>query len=142
MKFIFIKSQEKEEVIVYAKKKDGLVLSIENLCNQDNKITGYQEGIIKELNPYDIECFMTSNDKVYAITENAKYQVKKRLYELENIIDDTFIYINQGCLANINLIDRFDASIGGTLIIIFKSGYKDYVSRRQLKKIKERLGIK
>ena len=123
MKFIFIKSQEKEEVIVYAKKKDGLVLSIENLCNQDNKITGYQEGIIKELNPYDIECFTTSNDKVYAITKNAKYQVKKRLYELENIIDDTFIYINQGCLANINLIDRFDASIGGTLLIIFKSGY-------------------
>ena len=58
------------------------------------------------------------------------------------MIDDTFIYINQGCLANINLIDRFDASIGGTLLIIFKSGYKDYVSRRQLKKIKERLGIK
>ena len=73
MKFIFIKSQEKEEVIVYAKKKDGLVLSIENLCNQDKKITGYQEGIIKELNPYDIECFTTSNDKVYAIMKNAKY---------------------------------------------------------------------
>ena len=142
MKFIFIKSQEKEEVVVYAKKKDGLVLTIENLCNQDKKITGYQEGIIKELNPYDIECFTTSNDKVYAIMKNAKYQVKKRLYELEDIVGDTYIYINQGCLANINLIDRFDASIGGTFLIIFKSGYKEYVSRRQLKNIKERLGIK
>ena len=45
-------------------------------------------------------------------------------------------------LANFNRIDHFKASIGGALLIIFKSGYKDYVSRRRLKLVKERLGLK
>ena len=40
------------------------------------------------------------------------------------------------------MIDRFNASIGETLLVIFKSGYKDYVSRRQIKNVKERMGIK
>ena len=52
------------------------------------------------------------------------------------------MYINQGCLVNIDKIDHFDASISGNLIIYLKSGYKDYVSRRQIKNVKERIGIK
>ena len=58
------------------------------------------------------------------------------------MLKDSFVYINQGCLANLKMIDHFDASIGGTLMVVFKSGYKDFVSRRQLKNIKERIGIK
>ena len=64
------------------------------------------------------------------------------MYELYELFSDRFIYINQGCLANIKYIDSFDASFSGSLIVIFKSGHKDYVSRRQVKNIKERLGIK
>ena len=40
------------------------------------------------------------------------------------------------------MISHFDLSLGGTMKVVFKSGYKDYVSRRQIKNIKERLGIK
>ena len=70
------------------------------------------------------------------------YYVKKRLYELYELAKDSFVYINQGCLANINKIAKFDVSIGGTLMVVFHSGYKDYVARRRLKEIKERMGIK
>ena len=68
--------------------------------------------------------------------------MKKRLYELNEMLKDSFVYINQGCLANLKMIDHFDASISGNLIVITKSGYKDYVSRRQIKNVKERIGIK
>ena len=96
----------------------------------------------KELNHNEIECFITVEDKVYAVTKDKKYQVKKRLYELNEMFDNIFTYINQGCLANLKKVDHFEASIGGSLLVVFKSGYKDYVSRRQLKNIKERIGIK
>ena len=52
-----------------------------------------------------------------------------------------FIKINQSCIANIRQIQRFDTSFSGTLRVIFKNGYTDYVSRRQLKAVKERLGL-
>ncbi len=120
----------------------GLIDAIEKLCIQDNKLIGYDESKIKEINYLEVECFITEEDKVYALVNNEKYLIRKRLYELFEIYSDTFIYINQGCLANINKVDYFSASIGGALLVVFKSGYKDYVSRRRLKDIKERLGIK
>lgn len=143
MKFKFIKSEDKEEVIVYYKNKNKLIEELENLSHQyDQRIIGFDNGIIKELNPIEIECFITENEKVIALVKNNKYLLKKRLYELNEMLKDSFVYINQGCLANLKMIDHFDASIGGTLMVVFKSGYKDFVSRRQLKNIKERIGIK
>lgn len=143
MIFKFIKTEDKEEVIVYGKEKTKLIKEIEKLCDEKSQILiGYNDGIIKELNYLNIECFFTYDDKVYALYDKNKYLIKKRMYELYELFSDRFIYINQGCLANIKYIDSFDASFSGSLIVIFKSGHKDYVSRRQVKNIKERLGIK
>ena len=142
MKFTFIKSEDKEEVIIYAKEKNDLINSIENMCNTSDKIIGYYRDSLKELNIYSIECFITLDNKIYALTKDNKYLIKRRLYELYELLSDNFVYINQGCLANVNMISHFDLSLGGTMKVVFKSGYKDYVSRRQIKNIKERLGIK
>ena len=83
-----------------------------------------------------------TDDKVYAITKNGNYLIKKRLYELDKTTLNTFTYINQGCLANLKKVDHFEVSFGGALLAVFNSGYKDYVSRRQLKIVKERIGLK
>ena len=143
MKFIFEQCLDKEEIIAYGKEKNELIKTIENMCLQDeNSLFGYLNGTIKELNPNKIECFITCGEKVYALMDNKKYLVKKRLYELNEKYNSFYIYINQGCLANINHFDYFDTSIGGALIVVFKSGYKDYISRRQIKNVKERIGLK
>ena len=142
MKFKFVQS-DKNEIVAYASKRSTIINIIENICIQeDSVLLGYIDNKIKELNPNYIECFTTLDDKIYAIYGKEKYQVKLRLYELYEKFSDCFFYINQGCLANINLIDHFEANIGGALLIVFKSGYKDYVSRRQVKNVKERLGIR
>lgn len=143
MKFTFIESDEKKEIIAYSKTKNVLIKTIENLCLQDEKtLIGYLGNRIKEIDYLTVECFITMNDKVYALVNNNKFLIKKRLYELYEDFNEVFIYINQGCLANINMIDYFDSSIGGALQIVFKSGYKDYVSRRMLKVVKERMGLR
>lgn len=143
MKFRFELSEDKEEVVAYAKDRTELINLIEKIClNDSTKILGYDDNIIKELNPNEIECFITVQDKVYAVVKDNKYVVKKRLYELNELLSNSFTFVNQGCLANLKEVDHFEASIGGSLLVVFKSGYKDYVSRRQLKNIKERIGIK
>ena len=38
-------------------------------------------------------------------------------------------------------IKEFKASIGGSVMVIFQNGYKDYISRRELKNVKERIGL-
>ena len=80
-------------------------------------------------------------DQLFLIIFYYKFEIKTRLYVIEEKLPENFIKINQSCIANINQIERFNASISGTLKIRFKNGYTDYVSRRQLKNVKERIGI-
>lgn len=140
MKFIYIKDEHKNEIHYYGKEKTALVTKIENLCNlEDDNLVGYHQNSIRPLNPLLLEVFITNNDKTYTILDHTEYLIKHRLYELKNRYEDTFIYINKSCLANVNLIDHFEVSFGGALIVVFKSGYQEYVSRRLIKTVKERI---
>lgn len=89
----------------------------------------------------DVYCFTTENNKLFAITESDKFLIKERLYTIEQSLSKDFIKINKSCIANIKKIDRFDASISGTLLVKLKNGHNDYVSRRNVKNVKERLGL-
>lgn len=142
MKFKFIQS-ETEEIIAYGKEKNELISLIESICIKDDiNIIGYSKNQIKDLNSFQIECFYIEDEKVYANYLGTKYQIKKRLYELKNSLNQNFIYINQSCIVNIDYIDHFEITLATTLKVILKSGYTDYVSRRMVKQVKERIGIK
>ena len=140
---ITIDKMHDEEILVFAHERTKLVDDIESLVNNCTKeIVGYSAGEAQILHLSQISCFTVENNKVYAIVDKEKLNVKLRLYQLEEILDSTFIKINQSCIANVNEIKRFDFSVSGTLKVIFKNGYCDYVSRRNIKSVKERLGVK
>ena len=95
----------------------------------------------RRLRPDGVCCFTAEAGRVYALTEGEKLAVRLPLYALEEALGEGFVRINQSCLGNVRRISRFDASIGGSLMVTFQNGHKDYVSRRQLKAVKERMGI-
>jgi DNA-binding LytR/AlgR family response regulator len=64
------------------------------------------------------------------------------MYTVEEQLGGRFVKINQSCTVNVDKIERFDVSIGGALRVTLKNGFRDHVSRRQLKAVKERMGIK
>ena len=140
-KTVIDKTRE-EEVIIYAHERNETVEAIEKLVlRSDFELIGYLGKSAVRLEWSEVYCFTVEDNKVYAVTENEKLQLKHRLYQIEELADNDFVKINQSCVANISHIKRFDASISGTLRVVFKNGYTDYVSRRQLKTVKERLGL-
>ena len=139
---ITIDKEHEEEVLIFAHEKTKLVEDIINLINSENIFVGYSDGEIYRLNLSEINCFTVEDNKVYALTDNGKLHVKQRLYQVEERLSDDFVKINQSCIANIKKIKKFDSSVSGMLTVIFKNGYRDYVSRRNLKSVKERLGVK
>lgn len=143
MKFkIFIDKNHEEEVIIYAHEKSDLIKEIEELvCENNFDIIGFSDKEGVKLNLNEIYCFIVESNKIYALCEQKKFLVKTRLYKLEENLTENFVKINQSCIANIRKIKKFDASISGTLTVTFKNNYIDYVSRRNVKKVKERLGI-
>lgn len=139
---IIIDPDCEEKVLIYVKEKSSLAEEIKKLAEQNpTELFGYRDSEISKLELADINCISVINNKVYAICDKERYLLKERLYSLEEKLPENFVKINQSCLANIRKMERFDTSISGTLKIRFKNGYTDYVSRRQLKTIKERIGI-
>lgn len=139
---IIIDRDCEERVVIYAQAHTPLVEDIRRLAEENGiALMGYRDREIVRLNPLDVYCFAVLDNKVYAVCENEQLQLKQRLYQIEGLLPDGFVKINQSCIANLKKVERFDASISGTLKLRFKNGYVDYVSRRQLKCIKERLGI-
>ena len=140
---IIIDKDREEEVIVYAKEKSALTDEIQRLVSDNTlDLIGYDkngEGV--KLTADEVYCFAVEDNKIFAITEKDRLRLKCRLYQLEEFLPENFVKINQSCVANIRKIARFDTSVSGTLLIKFKNGYKDYVSRRHIKAVKERLGL-
>ncbi len=141
---IIINKNEEEEVRITCHYVRDWFDKVEQLVNGSDgpfTITGYEKNDIVLIAFEDIICFFSQSNKVYAMVGNHTYLIKKRLYQIEEMIDDNFIKINQSCIANIKQIKKFTVSFNGMLEVIFKNDHKDYISRRELKNVKERLGI-
>ena len=138
---LIVDKEHKEEVIVYAKEENQLVKEIRELVMSNYQLNAYKAGEIIRISPNEVYCFTIEKNKLYAVTEKEKLQIKQRLYQIEEQLGNSFVKINQSSIANIRKIDRFTVSLGGSLVVIFKNGYRDYISRRQAKFVKERLGI-
>lgn len=139
---IFIDKKRDEEILIYTHEKTALINEIEELVlGNSEEFTVYKDKEITKLNLSEIYCFITENNKLFALTNSDRFLLKLRLYAIEEKLPRDFIKINKSCIANIKKIDRFDASISGTLQVKFKNGYTDYVSRRSIKTVKERLDL-
>ena len=145
MRFKLIIDQEKdEEVIVTAKERSPLIDEIEALISRHaDRIPGYTDDDIKMLAVSEIECITVLEGKTYAIdSQNQRYRLKARLYELENTLPSSFIRINKSALANESALERFAVAYTGAVDAVFKCGYREYVSRRCFAQIKRRFAVK
>ena len=145
MRFKLIIDKEKdEEVVIIAHQRNALIDEIEMLISKHtDRIPGYTEDDIKMLSVSEIECVTVLDGKTYAIdSENHRYRLKQRLYELEEQLPSSFIRINKSTLANEGALDRFTVTIVGSVDAVFKCGYTEYVSRRCFAQIKRRFETK
>lgn len=144
--YVFIDDEE-ENVTVHCHERNVLVDKIEELVLDDeNEIEGkncfgYLENEIVPLKINNITMFYTKDEKTYASIDGKAYKIKKRLYQVEEMLSNDFIKINKSCIINKNHIKKFDTSWSGTLSVELDDGIKEYVSRRMIKNLKERIGL-
>lgn len=141
MNFKLIIDQDRpEEVQIYAHRESNLTRTIRRLCEEEAfRLIGYRDREMVSLNLSEVCCFIVEDNRIWALTDTEKLSLKCRLYTLEEELPDSFVKLNQSCIANLSKIRRFDTSFGGALTVRFQNGYTDYVSRRNLKTVKERL---
>lgn len=69
----FIDKNHEEEVLIYAHERNNIVLEIERLTSNNKNIIGInnRETIILDLNI--VNCFISENNKVYALINDKRY---------------------------------------------------------------------
>ena len=128
------KTQE-ETVVATVHERSRLTDEMELLV----RIAAYTEDGMRMLPFSDIECITVLDGKTYAVTRSGeRCRLKLRLYELEAMLPASFIRINKSALANEAHLERFTASFNGAVDAVFRSGYREYVSRRCFAEIKRR----
>lgn len=139
---LIIDKTKDEEVVATVHRRSPLTDKIEVLVQQQSgsdRIPAYTEDDMKMLMFSDIECITVLDGKTYAIDiHGSRFRLKQRLYELEAVLPACFIRINKSTLANENRLERFTAAFSGAVDAVFKSGYREYVSRRCFAAIKRR----
>ena len=88
----------------------------------------------------DIIRVFTHGRKVMIETDDGQYEVRKKLYVLEEELNSSrFIRISQSEIINIYKVKSFDINIAGTIGVEFENGRKSWASRSCVKTIKELL---
>lgn len=129
-------------VVVSANKIDK---EVQNLINYIEYSSEYLIGIVEDkasiIDIDEIIRVYIEDRKTFVVTLKDKYVVKKKLYEVENMVTRNFIKISQSEIANIKFIKNLDFSNTGTIVIKYKNSDISYVSRRMIKEFKLKLGI-
>ena len=106
MKYKLIIDETKEEsIVITVHNKKDLINRIEDLLKMNNhNIMGYFDDEIIPIDFNTVYAIYTKDSKVYVNINNKDYLIKERLYQIEEILDESFIKINQGCIIIIKSI--------------------------------------
>lgn len=88
----------------------------------------------------DVMFFETTDSKIQAHTVDDFFIVKKRLYELEEILPRQFVRISKSTILNVNHVYSIEKNITASSLISFRNSHKQvYASRSYYKDLKNKI---
>ena len=105
-------------------------------------ISGICEDKVTLLDQDAIVRIYAEDGKVFTRTDAGLYQIRMRLYEVEERLDSSkFVRISNSEIVNLKKVKSLDLSFVGTICMELSNGEVSYVSRRYVSKIKRVLGL-
>ena len=142
---IELESEIKEnEVIIKCSELSDEVTRIQKVISEliaeKREMIFYKENTEYYICIDDVLFFETEESLIYAHMLSEVYQVKYKLYELEEILPKNFVRVSKSTILNINHIYSITRNITSSSLVEFKNTHKKvYVSRSYYKVLKLRL---
>ena len=90
----------------------------------------------------EVYYFDAVDNRVYLYTKDKCYEVKKKLFEIEEEYESTsFIRVSKNAIVNIKKIERLFPEFNGRLEAKLKNGESIIISRSYVPSLKRKLGI-
>ena len=145
MKIIIETPEEgaEDEIIVRCRDLDSEILDmIYSIKSKRGKLTGYSEDGIVKISPKDIFYFESVDSKVFAYCEKTVYEIKQKLYELEETYANSdFLRISKSTIVNVPKIVRIAPYFNSRLQAIFGNGETTIISRQYVPDLKKKLDV-
>ena len=136
---------EEDEIIVKMKDLSSETLSlIKRLKDGEQKeaIAAYSNDNIVMLSLNDIYYFDSVDNKVFSYTKDKCFEVKKKLFEIEEEFEQTsFVRISKNAIVNIKKIERLVPEFNGRFEAKLKNGESIIISRGYVPLLKRKLGV-
>ena len=138
------KEYEDVEVIINTNKitqdVQKIIELIQNIDTSLEKIVVTKDNNIFIIDIQEVICFYSEDKSNYCRTNKGIFKVKETLYQLEEKLpSSSFIRISNSCIINIKHVECFNTGIVGTIMVKFKDGKVEYVSRRRVCKVMQQL---
>lgn len=89
----------------------------------------------------DIYMIRIEEEKAFIYCKDKKYISRKRLSEVEAMLNQRFMRISKTTIINLDYVAGIESAFSGMMLIILKNGCRDYVSRKYLPNLKKYLGL-
>lgn len=134
---------EEDEIIVKCSQIDDALMKMLNQFKQgDMKLNVYRDGQIHRIAPEEVYYFESVDQKVFAYCEKDIFEMKNRLYELEELLPARdFLRSSKAAILNLNKIKSLAPAFGGRFEALLKNGERVIISRQYVPNLKEKLGL-
>lgn len=132
---------QEDEIIIRCHEVDNHLLElIYGLKMNRHKISCSYNGAIYMVNPQDIYYFEAVDHKVFAYAAEKVYDIKYKLYELEELFVHTdFFRISKSTIVNLSKLERVAPIFNGRFEAILTNGEKVIISRQFVPELKRKL---
>ncbi len=132
-----------EEIIIRSNSLDSELMElIYSLKAGRSRLTAFHGGEILKLAPGEIYYFESVDNRVCACCEKQVYEVKQKLYELEQIYAHTdFLRISKAMIVNVSKISKMIPMFNGRLEAQLTNGERVVISRQYVPDLKKKLGV-
>lgn len=134
---------EEEELILKCRSIDRDTMKLLNSFKPGKgKLHVWQNGEIHLIAEEEVFYFESVDQKVFAYCEREVYEIKKKLYELEEeLTEGTFIRATKSSILNLDKIKSLAPAFGGRFEALLKNGEKTIISRQYVGVLKKKLGL-
>jgi DNA-binding LytR/AlgR family response regulator len=135
---------EEDEVIIrcneLSEEIKNIQVFLEDILSKKKNITFYRGDTVYYLSLEEILFFETDENGICAHTIDNIYNVKYKLYELEEFLPGYFMRVSKSTILNTNHIYSITRSISSSSMVEFQNTHKQvYVSRYYYKPLKIKL---
>ena len=108
----------------------------------DERLQATSEGNTYNVQIDEILYIESVDKKTFLYTTGHVLQTEKRLYELEELLDEkTFFRASKSVIVNLNKITRLKPEVTRNILAMLTNGEVIVISRRNVKALKELIGV-